>query len=87
MLLLIIFCLQSEDPPLQFESWSCHWSPALYEVEAEAIWAFPTLVNDSLTAASEISLIGRIAVVERGVIPLVFKARRVQVLALYSKLR
>ena len=60
------------------DGWACHWSPCLYKVTAQAVWTDPLLANASLYNAAEVS--GRIAVVLRGSVPVVVKARNVQVL-------
>jgi hypothetical protein len=77
-----------------FEVWDCHWSPRLFQVQGQLAWSIPPLATSSLlfalaskvdpTAASAsapdyTSFHGKIAVVRRGGIPLVFKILNLQV--------
>jgi hypothetical protein len=77
---------------VMFEVWDCHWSPRLFKVQGQLAWAIPPLATEPLlfalsaksspSSSSSVkfsSLLGKIAVVRRGEIPLVFKILNLQV--------
>lgn len=57
--------------------WDAHFSPKLFTVTGEAVWADPPLANTQLANADAMQ--GRIAVVQRGAVALAIKAKHVQV--------
>jgi len=65
------------------EVWACHWSPRTHRVVAEMVWTDPLLADQDLKNRKE--LFGRIAVVHRGEIPIVFKVKRAQVTVTVSE--
>jgi hypothetical protein len=59
------------------EVWAAHWSPRKFKVTAEAVWANPPTASEGrLRNAALVS--HRLAVVERGGVPMVDKAAAVQ---------
>lgn len=71
-----------------FQVWDSYWSPRLYLVKGQLTWTVPPLADDHiLYGQSELntsntltlsSLSGKIAIVQRGHIPIVTKALNVQ---------
>eukprot|EP00607_Mallomonas_marina_P009808 CAMPEP_0182418656 /NCGR_PEP_ID=MMETSP1167-20130531/3024_1 /TAXON_ID=2988 /ORGANISM="Mallomonas Sp, Strain CCMP3275" /LENGTH=478 /DNA_ID=CAMNT_0024592955 /DNA_START=444 /DNA_END=1880 /DNA_ORIENTATION=- len=61
---------------ISLHAWASHHSPHLFSVHAQAVWTAPDTAHTSLVNEREVR--GRIAVVERGKVPLVFKARHAQ---------
>lgn len=57
--------------------WDAHYSPKLFTVTGEAIWADPPLADAQLSNADAMQ--GRIAIVQRGAVALAIKAKHVQV--------
>lgn len=69
--------------------WDSHWSPRLFKSSGQMVWTEPPLADspiisslgdpkkDSSSDASHMS--GKIALVQRGAVPIVTKALRVQV--------
>jgi len=58
------------------EVWSSHYSPKLYKVIAETAFAEPYLLQSVLANPSDI--FGKIAVVQRGLVPIVYKVQLLQ---------
>ena len=56
--------------------WTTHWSPKSFIVESEVVWVEPFLLEGEVQNADSIR--GNIALVSRGVIPLVYKIHRLQ---------
>lgn len=74
---------------VELEVWDSHWSPRLFQVHGHSVWAEPPLANgpvlSSLASPKKSSnfdkshMHGKIAVVQRGGVPIVTKALNVQV--------
>ena len=62
---------------LKYEGWTAYWSPQTLRVCAQPVWASPALV-DAMPLSNTAEIRGRIAVVERGRIPIVYKVLGVQ---------
>jgi hypothetical protein len=71
-----------KDNSNEITGWSCHWSPHTFAVTAEAIWTNPIHVTSNIVNGIDVH--GRIAIVERGHIPIVMKARQLQVIYIYN---
>ena len=62
---------------VEFDVWDAHFSPKLFTVTGEAVWADPPLANAQLANAEAVQ--GHIALVQRGAVALAIKAKHVQV--------
>jgi hypothetical protein len=70
-------------------AWDSHWSPKLFKVSGQMVWTEPPLADSPVISSlgdpkkdsrSEDShMHGKIALVQRGAVPIVTKAMRVQV--------
>jgi hypothetical protein len=67
----------SDHSGVQADVWTSHYSPKLFKVVAETAFAAPYLLQSVLTNPSEI--FGKIAVVQRGIVPIVYKVQLLQV--------
>lgn len=56
--------------------WPCHWSAKRLQAYGQPVWANPVLADIPLKNAAD--LYGGIAIIQRGIIPIVYKIRAVQ---------
>jgi len=75
------------DKDVVFEVWDSHWSPKLFLVHGQAVWTDPPLADKHVVASVPFTdsrhshdshMAGKIAVVQRGHVPIVKKAMYAQ---------
>lgn len=59
--------------------WDCHWSPKLFRVTGEVAWTYPPFADGDLSEEAKEEVVGRIAIVLRGKVPISHKALSLQV--------